>query len=189
MEITIDQLRSRYESLETEDLLLLHAQGGLTQEAELALQTELRARGYADRRRVVEAGTAVQAANAEALQLDTVEQRAARAKFHVIWMVCFFVIPAAVIACMPVFAPFIWRSPADHMCQKVGYWYAKDVFGPTESSIAKVRCRKWRSRWFPIFRQLATGSLLRCQPGLGSTGQPWPNASTSSPSSPGSSSS
>src|SRR5947199_6707275 len=115
MEITIDQLRSRYESLETEDLLLLHAQGGLTQEAELALQAELRARGYADRRSALEAGAAVEAANAEALQLEKVEQRDTRAKFHVLRMVCFSVIPAAVIACMPVFAPFIWRSPADHV--------------------------------------------------------------------------
>jgi hypothetical protein len=140
MEITIDQLRSRYESLETEDLLLLLSQGGLTQEAEIALQTELRARGYADRGSALQAGATVKAANAEALQLETVKQSSARAKFHVIWMVCFFVIPTAVTACMPVLAPFIWRSPADHACQKAGYWYA------TEVGLTKIHCGSWKLR-------------------------------------------
>lgn len=141
MEITLDQLRSRYESQETEDLLVLLAQGGLTEEAETALQTELRARGYADRDSALHTGVAVSAAKAEALRLDEAEQKNSLAKFHALWMMCFSVIPAAIIACMPVLAPYIWRSPADRLCQKAGYWYAAEV------SLTQVRCRNWRSHW------------------------------------------
>jgi hypothetical protein len=140
MEITIDQLRSRYESLETEDLLLILAQGGLTEEAEIALQTELRARGYADRGSALQASVAVKAANAEALRQAKVEQRDGMAKFHVVGWVCFFVIPTAVAACMPFLAPLIWRSPADHACQKAGYWYAEEV------GLTKIHCGSWKPR-------------------------------------------
>lgn len=140
MEITVDQLRSRYESMETEDLLLILAQGGLTEEAETALQTELRARGYADRGSALEASVAVKAANAEALQQAKVEQRDGNAKFHAIWWACFVAIPTVVAACMPFLAPFIWRSPADHACQKAGYWYAEEV------GLTKIQCGSWKPR-------------------------------------------
>jgi hypothetical protein len=137
MEITIDQLRSRYESLETEDLLVLLAQGDLTQEAELALQAELRARGYADRNSALHAGAAANAANAEALELEAAEQRTARAKFRVGRMLLLLLIPA----CMPILAPFIWHSPADRACQRAGYWYA------TEVGLTQIRCFSWKSHW------------------------------------------
>jgi hypothetical protein len=139
MEITIDQLRSRYESLETEDLLVLLAQGGLTQEAEIALQAELRARGYADRDSALHTGVAVSAAKAEALRLEEAEQRTVYAKFRLAWLLSVFLIPA-VIACMPILAPFIWRSPADRACQRAGYWYAKKVV------LEYVFCTRWKSR-------------------------------------------
>jgi hypothetical protein len=136
MEITLDQLRSRYESLETGDLLALLAQGGLTQEAETALQAELRARGYAD---LESASAAAGAASAEARQLAAAEQKTSRSKFYVVWLMGGLLIPGAA-SCISILAPFIWRSPADRACQKAGYWYA------TEVGLTEIHCASWKSR-------------------------------------------
>jgi len=134
MNMTIDQLRTRYESLPTEELLALLAHGELTQKAEFLLMAELRTRGYADRDSSLRASAA----------LAEVEEREAPDPFrsnhagHFAMQVVglFFIV---VVACLSFLAPFVWRSPADRVCQKAGYWYATDSGLTTQ-----VACFGWK---------------------------------------------
>ena len=134
MNITIDQLRTRYESLPTEDLLALLARGDLTQEAELALMAELRARGYADRDSGLRAGVAL----AEAEEREAPDPFRSRHAGHFATMAVGLLF-TVVATCFSFLAPFIWRSPADRVCQKAGYWYATDSGLTTQ-----VSCFGWK---------------------------------------------
>jgi hypothetical protein len=132
MEVTVEQLRSRYELWQTEDLLALLAGGDLTQEAEFILMTELRARGYGDRDSAVEAGGVVVEAKREAKGRVGSWLSGHFASLIVGVLLC------GVFVCVSVLAPFIWRSPADRVCQEAGYWYA------TGTGLTEVYCFGWR---------------------------------------------
>jgi hypothetical protein len=140
MDITIDQLRTRYGSLPTEELLALLAQGDLTQEAELVLTVELRDRGYADRDSSLRAGAALAEAAAREAP-DPVRSRHA-AHFATLAVSLLF---SVVAACFSYLAPFIWHSPADHVCQRAGYWYATDSGLTTQ-----VSCFGWKGSGLPL---------------------------------------
>jgi hypothetical protein len=140
MNITVDQLRTRYESLPTEELLTLLTHGDLTQEAEVALAVELRARGYADRDSGLRAGVAL--AEAEAREAPDPFRSRHAAHFA---MLAVSVLFSIVAACFSSLAPFIWRSPADHVCQKAGYWYATDSGLTTQ-----VSCFGWKGSELPL---------------------------------------
>jgi hypothetical protein len=133
LEINADQLRSRYESLPTEDLLALLAQGGLTEDAEHLLRVVLRNRGAIDRDGAVVPG-ATDAEGASSEMAPPVASRSA------VWFAVFGVslLTSVGAACVSYLAPFIWHSPADRLCQQHGYWYAIEV------GLTKVQCGTWR---------------------------------------------
>lgn len=132
MEINTDQLRSRYESLPTEDLLALLGEGGLTEDAEHVLRGVLRDLGAVDRNGVV----VDEAAMAEAASSETNQRLASHPVDY--FAVLAVVLPFVAFACFTYLAPFIWRSPADRFCQKHGCWYATKV-RPTQ-----VTCAGWQ---------------------------------------------
>lgn len=133
MDVNTDQLRSRYESLPTEDLLALLAQGGLTEDAEHVLRVELRGRGAIDRNGAVVPGVA----DAEAASSEMNPRLAPRPAAHVA-LFAVSIMTSIVLACLSYLAPVIWRSSADRVCQQHGYWYA------TEVGLTKVQCGTWK---------------------------------------------
>lgn len=133
MQVTAEQLRSRYKSLQTESLLALQAQGGLTEEAGFLLMEELRARGAVDRNGTVLADVAM----GEAASQATNPRMGSRSAAHFSMLIVSLLI-AGVVAVVSRLAPVIWHSPADRLCQKHGYWYATDV------GLNQVRCSSWK---------------------------------------------
>jgi hypothetical protein len=134
MEISLDQLRSAYASRTSEDLLVLLAQGGLTQEAEMILMAELRARGYADQASARDA-----AVHAHAVEVETATREETERKARSLgpYLIAFFLI-GGLFVCITVLAPFIWSSPADRACQKAGYWYAQSA------GLTQIQCFGWK---------------------------------------------
>ena len=132
MDVTAEQLRSRYKSLQTEDLLALRIQGGLTEEAGLLLMEELRTRGAVDRKGAVLDDVAM----AEAASRGTNHQMAPGSAAHFASLIAGVLVTGGII-CFSYLAPFIWRSPADRVCQKHGYWYA------TEVGLSQIHCSSW----------------------------------------------
>jgi hypothetical protein len=139
MEITAEQLRSRYASRPTEELVALLAQGGLTPEAEEALRAELRARDCVDRDGKLRVNTAPTEALGSGEAKDGVRPfvRAHAGRFA---PAIVFLLFAGFHIGIAALAPFIWRSPADRVCQKAGYWYA------TDTKWREVSCFRWGSK-------------------------------------------
>lgn len=134
MDISLDQLRSAYASRTTEELLVLSAQGGLTQKAEMVLAAELRARGYADQASAREAAVQAHAAEVETVVREETERKSRLFGPHLLG----FLLIGALFLCVTFLAPFIWDSPADRVCQKEGFWYAKS------EGLDRIECFGWK---------------------------------------------
>jgi hypothetical protein len=106
----------------------------LTQEAEMILTAELRARGYVDQASARDAAVHAHAVVAETATREEAERKSRLFGPHLLG---FFLI-GGLFVCVSVLAPFIWRSPADRVCQKAGYWYAKSA------GLTRIQCFGWK---------------------------------------------
>ena len=123
---SLEQLRAEYTSQDTPSLLRLAAQGGLTPEAELILDGELRARGFGDRKAALDAAAELPAVPAPGADPGGSHgsSRAIAHRVHWIFVGTLAVGGALFIAIGGACAPMLWRTPADQACQRAGYWYA-----------------------------------------------------------------
>ncbi len=133
MQVTADQLRQLYSSLETKKLAQYLLEGGLTDEASSLLEEELR------RRDSNEISIAFQAVAANQIAQKERQERE-RSWIGTIGTlaIAFVVLNTALWIVGIVGAPMLWTSPNDRQCQSKGYWYAS-VSG--QSGMAE--CTSW----------------------------------------------
>lgn len=141
MEPSPGDLKERYSGMLDHELVGLHLQGTLTDEASKVLAVELQLRNISlDRGMLIKEYGEIN---------DTApgvrETAGVAVKKTISWVVSVVIILVIVIVLNLVLmffgsymVPFIWSSEIDKTCQETGYWYGELTNNPEE-----IECKKW----------------------------------------------